>query len=334
VPSSRSRALYQVQVQTTHQAEDAVQDALCRFFGAASSIFSFAESNLSQVSVFLEHLPSHLPEDSPFPKSSAPCKQQRRAGAPRQGRGVSVHLIKKRLGEVLQDIARSGFEIGPGRISIRSLPARNWAESWKRHFKTLEIGGKLLIKPSWSTRKPRPGQQMMIMDPGLSFGTGHHPTTAFCLAQIVTRAPEFGFGPNDFLDIGTGSGILAIAAVKMGFRPVIAFDQDSSAVEKAIENARRNGVESRIEFSCKDLLVWRPPSERFVMVCANLQSDLLIQEAPRIVKSLAKEGCLVLAGILQCQFRHVQKRYCQIGLDLGRVETIGEWTSGVFGWAR
>ena len=113
--------------------------------------------------------------------------------------------------------ARAGLRralrrLWPGRagILIKKLRRENWAESWKRHFKPVEIGRALLIKPGWSRRRARPGERVVRLDPGLSFGTGHHATTAFCLEQLAAcRRPGAG---QSFLDMGAGSGILAIAA--------------------------------------------------------------------------------------------------------------------------
>ena len=138
----------------------------------------------------------------------------------------------------------------------------DWAESWKRHFKPIEIGDALLVKPSWSKRRPRKNQAVVILDPGLSFGTGQHPTTAFCLREIVRLklakergrlAREFKTRHHadepsalqSFLDIGTGSGILAIAAAKLGYQPVHAFDFDAEAVRIARANARANRVQAK-----------------------------------------------------------------------------------------
>ena len=113
--------------------------------------------------------------------------------------------------------ASGGLDIGPGSISLKRIRQEDWAESWKLHFKPVVIGSALLLKPSWSRRRPRKGQAVVVLDPGLSFGTGRHPTTAFCLRQLVARRRRAE--AQSCLDIGTGSGILAIAAAKLGYAP-------------------------------------------------------------------------------------------------------------------
>jgi ribosomal protein L11 methyltransferase len=205
----------------------------------------------------------------------------------------------------------------------------DWAESWKRHFKPLAIGDVLLIKPSWSRRRPRPGQAVVVLDPGLSFGTGQHPTTAFCLAQLAA-GHESG-RKLSFLDVGTGSGILAIAAAKLGFAPVHALDNDPAAVRIAKENARLNGVAAAVQIRRADLTrLPRQSPRRYDLICANLLAELLVSQAPRILARLSPGGRLVLAGILAAEFGAVRSAYERAGLRLIATQTDKEWQSAVF----
>ncbi len=168
---------------------------------------------------------------------------------------------------------------------------------------------------------------MVILDPGLSFGTGHHPTTAFCLEQLSTaRRSELS---QSLLDVGSGSGILSISAAKLGYAPVEGFDFDPDAVRVAQENAKINGVAPIL--TRRDLT--REPIRslrRFDVVCANLMYDLLIQERKRILNRVAPGGLLVLAGILQEQFPAVRQAFEQEGWKLVAQRLAGEWRSGAF----
>ena len=215
----------------------------------------------------------------------------------------------------LQRLIRSGLDIGPGTISLTSIPKEDWAESWKLHFKPVVIGSALLLKPSWSRRRPRKGQAVVILDPGLSFGTGRHPTTAFCLRELVTRRPR-----NDSrscLDVGTGSGILAIAAAKLGYGPVDALDCDPDSIRIARANARRNRVSARIRFLRQDLSrLPRRTSRKYSVICANLVSSLLLAERERILARLHANGALMVAGILNSEFGKVQAAFEDAGLRL------------------
>ena len=215
------------------------------------------------------------------------------------------------------------------RARLRQLRAEDWAESWKRHFKPLEIGSTLLVKPSWSRRKAKRGQATLILDPGLSFGTGQHPTTAFCLQQLAAcRIPA---QTQALLDIGTGSGILAIAASKLGYSPVDAFDIDPESVRVARANAARNGVLNRISIFRKDLSALpRSSAGTYDVVCANLISTLLLSEQTRILQQLKPGAMLVVAGILRSEHEKIQDSYESAGLRLVASSAEKEWWSGAF----
>ena len=238
--------------------------------------------------------------------------------------------IKRRLREGLQALAADGIEVGPARIQVKKVPARDWSESWKRHFKPLDLGPRLLVKPTWSRRAPKKTQALVVLDPGLSFGTGQHATTRFCLEQLVAlRDPENA--SQSMLDVGTGSGILAIAAVKLGYRPVDAFDFDADCVRVANENTELNGVARELTVTHDDITqVPKKPKQRYSVVCANLIYDLLIAERDRLLARVAPGGSLVLAGILETQFTLVRKTFEQAGWTLVASTIDKEWRSGTF----
>ncbi len=242
--------------------------------------------------------------------------------SPRQW--TAIH--RKKIKSEIKKLKHFGLDPGDWTLSAKTLPPKNWAETWKRHFKPIEIGRSLLIKPSWSLRKPRKNQAVVILDPGLSFGTGQHATTRFCLEQLVD-CRNF-HSRQSVLDIGTGSGILAISAAKLGYSPVRAFDFDPEAVRVSKANARLNGVEKIVQPARKDLLkLPLMSSAQYDVVCANLIYDLLISEAERIVNRVKPSGSLVLAGILAEQFPKVLKRYIFLGLRVACKTTEKEWTS-------
>jgi len=291
--------LWKVCVTTTPEAEDAVMELLESAFGLPASSYLDSETGIAAVSVYLP---------------TRPCWSQVR---------------QKELALALQRVASSGLNLGPGRILLKGIRTENWAESWKLHFKPLVIGSALLLKPGWSRRRPRKGQVEVVLDPGLSFGTGRHPTTAFCLRQLVARRQSGR--SQSCLDIGTGSGILAIAAAKLGYAPVHAFDFDPQAVRIARANARRNGVAARIRFQRRDLtgLPLRGVPQ-YSLICANLISSLLMAERARILARLRPDGVLVVAGILVREFAEVQKCFEAAGLRLIAARTQQEWRCGAF----
>jgi len=214
-------------------------------------------------------------------------------------------------------------------VSCRKIKSSDWQESWKRHFKPLEIGNRLLIKPSWNQRKPKRNQACIILDPGLSFGTGQHATTRFCLEEIERL--QQSDAPQSLLDIGTGSGILAIAGAKLGFQKIKAFDYDPEAVRVARENAASNDVADNIQMSRSDLTRLKPESRtRYSIVCANLTHDLLKTYATTILSRVQAQGYLLLAGILKEQFPAVEARFQALGCRLINSQVEKEWKSGSF----
>lgn len=291
------KPLSQVTVLTMPEAEEAVAAALERLFESVPSIYTNRETGVSAVTVFVEAPVAEL--------------QNRTAD----------------LAEALQKIRKCKLEVGLGTIAIEKVKREDWAESWKKYFKTIEVGSKLLIKPSWSKRKGRAGQAVVTLDPGLSFGTGQHPTTSYCLRKLAAA-----FHPGaSLLDVGCGSGILAIAAAKLGYAPVEAFDFDPVAVQVAQANLRRNRVDKKVACSRKDLTkIARNSRTKFDVVCANLMADLLMAEVNRILARLKPGGSLILAGILATEFQKVQHAFESKGLKLRDTKVEREWQSALF----
>lgn len=297
--------LWRVSIETTREAEEAVTELLQDFFGQSASSYTDAETGGVTVMVYLLRF-------------QEPLKKRRRADA-----------LRRRL----RQITTCGLNVGTGKISIKKVRREDWAESWKRHFKPIEIGSALLIKPSWFRRSPKKGQAIVVLDPGLSFGTGQHPTTGFCLQQLVAHNEKLKWRKlrGSFLDIGTGSGILAIAAAKLGYAPVEAFDFDPEAVRIARENARKNGASRKVHIRHEDVTQMpRRSKNKYDLVCANLISTLLVAERRRIASRLRPGGMLVLAGILKTEFASVQRAYEACGLRLVTSRAEKEWRSGAF----
>lgn len=249
-----------------------------------------------------------------------------------QKRPVWSPARRKALQEQLNQFERLGLKVSPARISFSKLVRQDWAETWKRHFHPIAIQSRLLIKPSWSRRRAAKNQATVTLDPGLSFGTGQHPTTRFCLEQIAGwRQLSVA---QSFLDIGTGSGILAIAAAKLGFCPVDALDCDLDAIHAARANIGSNRVSHRISLWENDLSsLGRSLKQRYSLICANLISNLLLKEIEPILTRLDQNGLLVLAGILKPEFERVRQIYAKQGVHLVASRTEAEWRSGAFRWA-
>jgi ribosomal protein L11 methyltransferase len=163
----------------------------------------------------------------------------------------------------------------------------------------------------------------------LSFGTGHHATTAFCLAQLAAcRRPGVS---QSFLDIGTGSGILAIAAAKLGYAPVEAFDFDPESIRVSRDNARRNRVAGRVQPRRRDLTRLSIKSrQKWDVICANLTADLLLSQAEKTFARLKPGGQVIIAGVLRTEFRQICDKFATFPLTLAKDEVKEEWHSGRF----
>lgn len=295
----KRETIWKTSIATSTEAEDAVAELLAVHVAPGPSAYTDVETGVTTVSVYSTTRPGNPAE------------------------------IRTALRQGLHELRRYGLNIGSGRIKFIKLPRENWANSWKRHFPALEIGRALLVKPSWIKRKLKLGQKLVVLDPGLSFGTGQHPTTGFCLHEITRFAKSER--PRSFLDMGTGSGILAIAAAKLGYAPVEAFDFDPQCVKVARANARRNRVANQIRITQADLtkLPRRAPKQ-YDFVCANLLANLLIAERDRILARVKPDGVLVVAGILQREFSEVQSVYEAAGWRLVASKREREWRSGSF----
>lgn len=293
------KSLLHIAIDIHSEAEDAVSELILRIFGIPPSIYTDYESGLTRAQLYLD--------------KTATWNSKSRAA----------------LNAGLDNIRRCGLELGSGQVAISKVKREDWAESWKRHFKPMEIGDALLIKPSWEKQKPKRGQALVILDPGLSFGTGQHATTSFCLEQLVNFRCEGS--KQSLLDVGCGSGILAISAAKLGYSTVKAFDFDPEAVRVAKGNCATNDVSAQVKPTKADLTKLPAKSAvKFDMICANLLYDLLLSDGQKLVARLKPDGRLVLAGILITQFQKVLKQYERWGMTLTSSRVEKEWMSGTF----
>lgn len=207
------------------------------------------------------------------------------------------------------------------------LHKEDWAEVWKKYFHVIPISDTLVIKPSWLDVELKPGMAVVEIDPGMSFGTGQHATTYYCLKTIDRLAGTPGV--KSMLDAGCGSGILSIAAALRGYDPVDAFDNDPDAVRIAAENFELNHI-AKVTPTVGDAAVWPGRPEQYDLVCANILGHLLIAFRENIVSWVRPGGYLTLAGILTSEFDRVASAFTELGFTEVDRETLREWTSGLF----
>tara|TARA_R110000823_G_scaffold195624_5_gene326949 strand:- start:25564 stop:26454 length:891 start_codon:yes stop_codon:yes gene_type:complete len=222
------------------------------------------------------------------------------------------------MANVLASLPTALREACSARVEI--LEDKDWEREWIRHYRPMRFGQRLWVCPSWLA-PPEPDAVNLLLDPGLAFGTGTHPTTALCLTQL----DGLRLADAQAVDFGCGSGILALAALKLGARRVLAVDNDPQALTASRENARRNGIDTtRLEValpSAVDTELW---SGRAQVVVANILAGPLAELAETLVALLAPGGTLLLSGLLESQAAELRARYAG-HLDLQVADTREGW---------
>jgi len=251
---------------------------------------------------------------------------------PLEPRGGADHTVKAYLVEDGESFAKvsdirdalghlQAFGLGPiGELAVRMVEDKDWLEAWKAEFVPIRIG-RFVIRPTWSAARPEDALEL-VLDPGMAFGTGLHPTTRQCLEALSQVALE----GKSVLDVGTGSGILAIAAAKRGASPVVAVDTDPVAVTAARDNAERNAVAIPIgEGSAADV------PGRFDVVVANLVSPVLQRIAPHLAARLASRGTLLIAGVSVPAERDTREAFAQLRLSAIDRTQSDDWVALALG---
>ncbi len=212
------------------------------------------------------------------------------------------------------------------RVAWRELDARLWEMDWRKHFQPVVAGRSLVVVPPWN--RARCGdRRRVVIHPGMAFGTGQHATTLSCLEALERLASP---PPARALDVGTGTGVLAIALAKLGVRRVLAVDTDPQALTAARANVRRNGLAARIRLSSTPLDAAPPATSRFPLVVANLYVDALVALAPTLAAVVAPGGALVTSGVLRAQQRRLRTAFALPRWRLVRATRRGAWVTSVF----
>jgi len=240
--------------------------------------------------------------------------------------------VMEQLRNRLAEFASFGIVLAD--LAFHTLKKEDWAEVWKLHFKPLVISDRLAFAPSWEKFQPKAGQLLITLDPGMSFGTGQHATTKFCLSALdrfIQELKEAGRDSFSMLDAGAGSGILAIAARKLGCVKVDAFDIDPDTISIAQENAAVNGLtEQDILFRAASLLEYRSDVQ-YDLVAANILSSALIAGRDRLLSFCRPGGRLMLAGILDSEYATVRAAFESTGRCRELFSTQEkEWRGGAF----
>ena len=241
---------------------------------------------------------------------------------------LPVDIADENIRSVLADIEelkeRSAFPLGTLETARREVDGDDWIDIWKKHFRPLHIGERVVVCPEWIEYAPKEGEAVVRLDSNMAFGTGEHETTAMCLELLQQY-----LRPGDaVVDVGCGSGILGIAALLMGAGFAYMTDIDYVAVQSASHNAALNGVDGRAKIALSDLL--EDADVRGQVMTANITADILCRLAGSIPKNLCPGGALILSGIIAPKLAQVIAAYEGVGLHLVKQLQRGEWYALAF----
>lgn len=229
----------------------------------------------------------------------------------------TLAFVRARLSELSHmDL---GFDLGSLEFTRETVHEQDWAENWKRYYKPFRAGERIVVKPSWEPYEPFPEDLVIEMDPGMAFGTGTHETTYMCL-QMLERYVRPG---SACIDVGTGTGILAIAAAKLGAQDVLAIDLDEQAVVVAKENIRKNGMEQVVHAQAGDLL--KDSIGKADVIVANIIADVICALCGPAKSHIRPGGAFICSGIIREREEDVLRALRQAGYAVDCRIARGEW---------
>lgn len=229
-----------------------------------------------------------------------------------------LNSVHQRLNELKKD---AFVDMGTLEMDMQNVADEDWSENWKKYYKPFRIGSHLVVKPTWEPYQAQQEDLVIELDPGMAFGTGTHETTNMCM-QLLEKHLQNGMR---VMDVGTGSGILAIAAARLGAKQVLAIDIDPSAVKVANENVTLNGVQDQVRVVVGDLC--KSEAMPCDLAVANIVADAICMLAGPLTRHLEKDRLLICSGIIREREQDVMNAALQAGYTLfDRIEK-GEWVA-------
>ena len=228
-----------------------------------------------------------------------------------------VEIIKQKV----STLTGFGIDIGEGSVSLGQVNEEDWANEWKKYYKPTKIGDKLVVKPTWEDYIVQDGDLVIELDPGMAFGTGTHETTTMCMRELEKYVTE----DSKVFDIGCGSGILAIAAAKLGAKDVIAVDLDEVAVKVAKENVNHNHVQDSVKVLHGNLI--DVVSEKADVIVANIIADIIKILAKDVHSCMKEDAVFISSGIIHAKVNEVKESLIENGFEIIEVKTLGEWNA-------
>lgn len=225
---------------------------------------------------------------------------------------------KESVEKALEELKTAG-QLNDYQVMTQVFANRNWNEEWEKNISVIRVSDDMVIKPTFKEYTPEGNELILTIDPKMSFGTGEHQTTKLMLLALK----KYIRGGEKVLDAGTGSGILAIGAVKLGAASAIAFDNDDWCYDNGIENCRLNDVSDKVEIRTCELD--DIPQTEFDLILANIQKNILVQIADGLTSRIRPGGILLLSGLLGDDVEEVTDLYTRLGLTRLEVTELQEW---------
>ncbi len=221
--------------------------------------------------------------------------------------------------EKIRNLTEFGLSIGSGTVELSNVNQEDWESAWKQYFKPVHVTDRIVVKPEWEEYSPQEGEIVIEIDPGMAFGTGTHETTSMCINQIEKNLKA----GDRVIDIGSGSGILSMAAVLLGAEKATGVDLDPVAVRVALENVELNNLQDKIEILHGNLTdVIR---EKADIVVANIMADIILILLEDVREFIKDDGLFISSGIIQEKRAAVEARLLEKNFSIVEVETKGEW---------
>lgn len=223
---------------------------------------------------------------------------------------MDLNTVLETIERKLQELSNYGIDPSPGKITTRSIEEESWSHAWKKYYKPVQVTKKITIQPVWEEYTPREDELIIRLDPGMAFGTGTHPTTILCL-QLLEKYLK----PNDrVIDVGCGSGILSIAAAKLGAASVLARDLDPIAVKSTRKNVTLNGLEETIECEEGDLL--KGTTKLAEVIVSNILAEIIVQFMHELPRVLVPGGIFIASGIIEEKKELVCQSLRKMGMEV------------------
>lgn len=238
---------------------------------------------------------------------------------------LNNHLLEQTLTDIkkaIDRLTRFHIDIGKNKVTLNEVNEEDWATAWKKYYHPVKVSNTITIVPTWEQYEPANNEELIIeLDPGMAFGTGTHPTTTMCVQALEKTVKNSDF----VIDVGTGSGILSIAAAKLGAKQVTAYDLDEVAVSAAKQNIALNHVQQHVTVYQNNLL--DDVNEQADIVIANILADVIIRLVNNAAITVKQDGYFITSGIIQQKQKDVQQAIETAGFMVIEVMRVEDWVT-------